>query len=345
MCLYPRKMRNRKYIANKSNGGVPPPLPVWKGKRDTRVLSIAVGCGKCMECMKQKASEWKVRLNEEIRTNKDGHFVTMTLSEESMEDLRKGIGTDGKQRMEELTGSGYELKNKIASRAIEQYVNRWKNEKGTRPRRWLVTELGGKSTERIHVHGLIFTKEREDIERIWEYGHVFIGKTVNEATIGYIVKYLSKVDEKHPEYKGIMRVSPGMGKKYVDRMDKKNNEYKGEKTNEQYRLRDGRKVALPMYYRRKIYSEEEKEKLWLEKLDKGKRYVLGKEIDVRKGNRIYMKALKEAQNKNKRLGYGDKREEWEKTEYEKGEARERKWAKIHEIESNVYIDRGNNADK
>ena len=39
MCLYPKLIKNRKYIANKKNGGNIPPVS------DSRVLMVPVGCG------------------------------------------------------------------------------------------------------------------------------------------------------------------------------------------------------------------------------------------------------------------------------------------------------------
>ena len=42
-------------------------------------------------------------------------------------------------------------------------------------------------------------------------------------------------------------------------------------------------MALPMYYRNKIYTEEEREKLWIVKLDKEERWVCGEKVSI-KGN-------------------------------------------------------------
>ena len=88
MCLYPKLIKNRKYIANKKNGGIIPAIS------DNRVLMVPVGCGKCMECKKQKTREWTVRLNEEIRNNKNGKFVTLTFSDESIKELDACIGNN-----------------------------------------------------------------------------------------------------------------------------------------------------------------------------------------------------------------------------------------------------------
>ena len=45
-------------------------------------------------------------------------------------------------------------------------------------------------------------------------------------------------------------------------------------------LRSGRKINLPDYYKRKIYTEEEREKLWIEKQEKGYRYIMGEKGNI-----------------------------------------------------------------
>ena len=93
------------------------------------------------------------------------------------------------------------------------------------------------------------------------------------------------------------------------------NKYQGDKTDETYRLPNGAKSSLPIYYRNKIYTDEEKEKLWLNKLDKQERYINGTKISVKNGEELYYKVLKTAQETNKRLGYGDRGKDWDKKEY------------------------------
>jgi hypothetical protein len=305
MCLYPRLINNRKYIANKKNGGVIPPV------YDKRVLVVPAGCGKCIECKKQKAREWQVRMSEEIRHNTNGKFVTLTFSNESIKELSKNI---------EL--QGYELDNEIATKAVRRFLERWRKKYKKSVRHWLVTELGGNGTENIHLHGIIWTNEKaETINKIWKYGYTWIGDKnnggyVNEQTINYIVKYVNKVDEKHSEYNSKILCSAGIGSKYLERQDSNNNKYKGLETNETYITKTGIKLALPIYYRNKIYQEEEKEKLWIDKLNKQERYVLGQKIDISNGEENYEKALKYAQIKNKRLGYGDNEKNWELKRYQ-----------------------------
>lgn len=307
MCLYSKLIKNRKYIANKKNKGVIPPLPLDKnGNIDYRVLYVPVKCGKCMECMKQKSREWQVRLTEEVRSDKKGKFVTLSFSDESIYKLEKDI----------KGLKGYELENEVAKLAILRFRERWRKKHKKAVKHWLVTELGENNTERIHIHGILWTDDIDDIEKKWKYGNVWVGEYVSERTVNYIVKYLHKTDKKHKEYKPLMRATKGIGKGYLKRTEKRRNKYNGSKTKETYRNRKGFELALPIYYRNYIYTEEEREKLWQEKLDEKVRYVDGVKIDISKNEKDYFAVLEEAKKKNQRLGYGNDSKNWERKRYE-----------------------------
>ena len=300
MCLYPKLIRNRKYTETKKNGGNIPPI------LDKRVLMVPVGCGKCIECKKQKARNWQVRLQEDIRVNKNAKFVTYTFSEHELQKLDN-----------EIKGlSGYARDNEICRLAVRRYTERWRKKYGKTLRHWLVTELGHANTERVHMHGIVWTDKVKDIGDIWKYGKIWIGEYVNAKTINYIVKYVNKVDQQHKTYNSKIFTSQGIGKEYVNRRDSKRNKYKKEKTIETYKTREGVELALPVYYRNKIYNEDERERLWLEKLDKEERYVCGVKVDISKGEDEYYKLLEMMRQKNKRLGYGDDAKNWELKKYE-----------------------------
>ena len=81
MCLYPKLIRNRRYLPNKKNGGVPPVCP------DERLLYVTAACGKCMECRKQKQRQWVVRMSEELRQNPNAYFMTLTIDDENYTNL------------------------------------------------------------------------------------------------------------------------------------------------------------------------------------------------------------------------------------------------------------------
>ena len=96
---------------------------------------------------------------------------------------------------------------------------------------------------------------------------------VDEQTVNYITKYITKVDLEHKMYNPKILCSKGIGKGYLKRPDAQNNRYKAGETKEYYKTRSGHKIGLPIYYRNKLYTEEEKEKLWLEKLEDRKSVV------------------------------------------------------------------------
>lgn len=313
MCLYPKLILNKKYIANKKNAGKPPDI------KDPRTGYVPVGCGRCMECRNQKAKQWNIRLQEEIRDIKKGeaHFVTLTLSNQKFKELYDDI---------EDSITGYDRDNAIAKLATRRFLERWRKKYKKSVKHWFITEIGKgyqptdnlklQGDGNIHLHGIIFTKHKEDIEPIWQYGYIYIGDYVDESTVQYCVKYMTKLDPHHKEYIPRVLTSPGMGAGYVKRQDAKNNKYTKGQTDETYTTRTGAKLNLPIYYRNKIYTEEEREKLWIEKLNKEERYVLGTKISTKESPEAYYRSLKHARKQNKKLGYGDDATNWNQKEYE-----------------------------
>ena len=307
MCLYPKLIQNRKYIPNKKNGGTPPAVS------DYRVTMVPVACGKCIECRKMNKREWQVRMLEEVRHDRTGKFVTLTFSEESLIQLEEEQGN---------TANNYIRYNEVATIAVRRFLERWRKKFKKSVKHWLVTELGHQGTERIHLHGIIFTTESNEtiIER-WRYGNVWIGQYVNEKTINYIIKYISKIDIDHKEYKAKILCSSGIGKGYMERYDSKTNMFKGEETKEYYTTKTGHKLNLPVYYRNKLYNEDQREKLWLNKLDKEERWVMGERIDVSESEEEYNNAVEYYRQVNKRLGYGDDRVNWDEKMYKNNKKR------------------------
>lgn len=281
MCLFPRKFINRKYTKNQKNGGVIPPIT------DIRTLYVPIDCGNCIECRKKKARDWQVRLMEEIKHNKmKAHFVTLTFSNESIQELINNPEDLVKCRKLKNM-EGYRLDNEIATVAVHYFRERWRRRYGKSPKHWLVTELGHRGTENIHMHGIIWAEDISELKTIWKYGYVWDGyekngkkeNYVNNKTINYIIKYVSKQDTLHKYYKGIVLCSPGIGKDYEKKGNAFRNKFKGEKTDTTYKTEQGYKLMLPAYWRRKIYTDEEREYMWIDKLNKGKSYVMGEKCD------------------------------------------------------------------
>lgn len=302
MCLYPRIIYNPKYTKTKKNGGVIPPI------RDKRVLAVPAGCTKCMECRRKKQNEWTTRLLEDTKVHKNGHFVTLTFSNEKYTKLAE----------EKPELKGYALDYYIYVRAVDMFCNRWRKRFGNAPRHFFINELGHGTTEHLHIHGIIWTDKPKAIKELWLEGYSWTGHYYSERTVNYIVKYITKTDPQHKEFTPRILNSRGIGRNYTDSYNSTLNKYIPGKTKETYTDRSGRTRALPMYWRNKLYTEDEKESLWLEKLDKNERWVNGTKIDLNKpgGEEEYYRAIEQARKLNKEQGYGDDGKNWKRQKYE-----------------------------
>lgn len=314
--------------------------------KDLRVQYVPIGCTKCIECRKQKAREWQIRLHEEIKTATNGKFITLTFSNKSIQKLinyektytDKSTGAIYKQKLNTL--KGYNLDNEIATVATRLFLERWRKKYKTSLRHWLVTELGHNGTENIHIHGIIWTNEPlEKVENIWQYGYMWKGKMingkrinyVNNKTVNYIVKYVNKVDEKHKYYKSKILTSSGIGHNYTNTYNSKLNKFQDKKTSEVYTLETGYKISLAIYWRNKIYNEEQREKLWLNRLDKQERWICGEKVCIKNGEEDYYKILQHYRKINNQLGYGNDEKDWNKLEYENERRTLMQIARIKEI--------------
>lgn len=284
MCLYTRMVENPKYLPNKKNKGIVPEC------KDERVRWVPIACGNCIECRKMRAREWKVRIHEELKHDNKALFVTLTINEKWMDELIKDTKS--------------EEANKVAGLAIRRFTERWRKEFKVTVRHWLIVELGHKNTERMHMHGILWTNEKkEKIEEKWMYGGIWIGYDMTEKCVNYIMKYVTKADKDHPDFKGRIYTSKGLGKKYTNSYNAKDNKKKMKDT---YTMSNGTKVAMPIYYRNKIFTEDEKEKMWIEKIDKQEMWVNGNKICIKteEGQRNYERAVERQRLKSERLGYG-----------------------------------------
>lgn len=289
-------MKNKRYVPNEKNGGHPPKCT------DDRKQFVPIPCGKCIECMNDKKRNWQIRLHEEIKNNElPAQFVTLSMSEESIEELAKIT--------ESLEA------NEIARKAVRLFLERWRKEYKKSVKHWFVTELGHENTERVHIHGIMWTDKVGEIEQKWKYGNVYIGDYCNAKTINYIVKYIVKIDTDHPNFQPKVFPSPGLGAEYLNGLNALKNRYSGKETRQVYQMDNGAKINLPKYYKNKLWTENERDRLWTKTLDQQEQYVMGTKIktenidgliEVEKSKGYY-------QTINERIGYAGST--WEKKEY------------------------------
>ena len=143
--MYPRLVKNPKYLPNKKNGGnVPFP-------KDGRALYVPIECKECIDCRKKRANEWRIKLFEDIKVYKNGKFVTLTFrhyGKYSLDSLLKECNDNLPY---------YGKMNAVATLAVRRFLERHRKKFNFSPRHWFVTELGHNGTERIHLHGILYT--------------------------------------------------------------------------------------------------------------------------------------------------------------------------------------------
>lgn len=305
MCLFPRYILNKKYLSYTTKKKTQHPASYCD---DFRKLYVPIGCGKCYECKRQKAQSWRVRLYEELKVQKHAYFVTLTFAPKELEKL--------------CNEHNCTESNAIATIAVRRFLERWRKQHKKSVKHWLITELGQTNTERIHLHGILFPEfpiNNEYLEKMWKYGKADTGQFCNMQTINYIVKYVTKVDITHKNYEPIILCSAGLGENFVHTYGAKATyRYRKGDSPEYYTLNNGRRVALPIYYRNKLYTEKEREQLWTDRLDKDEIYVNGiriQNIESQESQNYYYRLLKEQQRWNNNIGYGNTSEEWQKEPY------------------------------
>lgn len=319
MCLYPKRIINKKYIPNEKNQGIVPKPPVIGINEfgdeifDERVLYVNAPCGQCIECRQQKARNWQVRLHEELKHNNYAYFVTLTFSPIELQKICL------KTKLKEC--------NEVAAYAVRHSLERFRKDYKKSLRHWYITELGHEGTERIHLHGIIFndfplefTKSKEDHFyewKYWKYGLVYVGDYCNARTINYIVKYMHKIDKDHKGFIGQVLASPGIGRTYTDRPGVKElHRYRPGRTIDYYRLNNGAKIKLPSYWKNKCLSDQERELQWREFMDHNTVSILGNNHELNTaGIASIGRITAKAQEVSTKLGYGDDSKEWKKKDY------------------------------
>lgn len=228
---------------------------------------MPVACGKCPECFTRRTSGWSFRLMQQDKVSNCSHFITLTYDTDYVPISKNGFLTLSKGRQSDLT--------KFFKRLRKAHDSLYKKlrvpvEDRRKIRYYACGEYGTK-TQRPHYHVLIFDCFIELIQKAWTdpetqkpIGQVHYG-TVTEASCGYTLKYMCKpgkipLHSRDDRQKEFSVMSKGLGLNYLsERMRAWHiNDLEGR----QYcPLPDGKKIAMPRYYRDKLYTEQQKKRL------------------------------------------------------------------------------------
>lgn len=153
----------------------------------------------------------------------------------------------------------------LCKQDLQNYFKRLRKLNKNKIKYYAVGEYGGK-TNRPHYHIILFNAEEDTISLAWklegtEIGEIHIG-LVAEASVGYTLKYISK-DSKIPIHKNDDRLkefslmSKKMGASYLTQKMQK--WHKKDLLNRMYcNLKDGKKIAMPRYYKDKLYTTHQR---------------------------------------------------------------------------------------
>lgn len=211
----------------------------FQRKIETNIYTLP--CGKCPFCFKRRVSAWSFRLMEEEKISSSSYFVTLTYDTKYIH----------------LTPKGFMNLNK---RDIQLFMKRLRKDNKEKVKYYLCGEYGGK-TNRPHYHLIIFNAKIETIQPNWNKGQIHYGQ-VSEASVGYTLKYMAKpskipLHQNDDRQKEFSLMSKGLGKNYIN--EKMSNWHKNDPINRVYcNLKDGKKIAMPRYYKDKIYNLDER---------------------------------------------------------------------------------------
>lgn len=101
----------------------------------------------------------------------------------------------------------------------------------------------------------------------------------------------------NPEYTGKVLCSPGLGAGYIKRIGKRH-EWNKENTKEDYYTKRGY-IALPKYYKYKLFTEDQRELLWIYRENSGEKFVGNFKIKITdEESEEYYNTLKEQHNED-----------------------------------------------
>lgn len=211
---------------------------------------ITVPCGKCPSCRKRRAAQWSFRLLQEHLDSIVGasHFITLTYDEDHVAITRNGN----------------------LSLFLPDWQLFWKRLRERNGRAIPVRYYGcgeyGSASGRPHWHAIAYNILKVDhIHDSWNYGSVKLGD-VNIRSVSYVTGYIMKPPPNMElEQSGdIERTRPfmskGLGARYL--RSEAIRRYHNERLEESYLTQlGGRKIAMPRYYKERLYEKEALQKL------------------------------------------------------------------------------------
>ena len=207
---------------------------------------LLLPCGKCAPCLKRRVSGWSYRLSKHEKEAQASFFVTLTYDTQYVP----------------ITNNGF---MSLCKTDLQKFFKRLRklHPKDSNIKYYAVGEYGGK-TNRPHYHIILFNADIKLVEKAWKFGYIHNGQ-VSEASIGYTLKYVSKagkipMHQNDDRQKEFALMSKRIGTNYLT--PNMVQWHKADLNNRMYcNLPDGKKIAMPRYYKDKIYTDQERKQI------------------------------------------------------------------------------------
>ncbi|QKI28940.1 VP4 [Kummerowia striata gokushovirus] len=223
-----------------------------KKKHNRELVPFKLPCGKCVECLLERARDWAVRCTHEASTHESSAFLTLTYAPE------------------------HEPPNGLLQYAdFQKFMKRLRRFLGNQEIGFFMCGEYGEKTQRPHYHACIFGYDFTDKEKVrenhngdeiwnskkltelWGLGHTELG-SVTPQSAGYVARYvLKKQDPTAPQ--GFQRMSRthAIGKRYVEKWWKDLFIH----ARGAVILSDGSRAKIPRYYEK--WLRENQTEAWL----------------------------------------------------------------------------------
>jgi len=240
MCTSPR---NASYNSDGS-------INFSKKHYNKELVPFQLPCGKCAECLLERARQWSIRCLHEARSHENNCFITLTYADEKLPP-----------------------DNKLRYLDFQLFMKRLRKKYGPEIGFFMCGEYGDQ-THRPHYHACLFGLDFEDkklvrkndhgddvwnsekLTEIWTHGHTEIG-SVTQKSAGYVARYILKKQGHEQKCFQKMSVKNAIGKKWIERHWKDVFVH----ARGSIILSDGSSSKIPRYYEK--WFRENKEEEWL----------------------------------------------------------------------------------
>jgi len=204
------------------------------------IEKVPVPCGRCPPCKLRRVNSWVFRLMQEAKRSVTAHFVTLTYDTTTVPISKNGFMTLDKQD-------------------VQKWMKRLRKLETNKLKYYLVGEYGTKNG-RPHYHAIVFNVSNvEHFNFSWGLGETHIGHVTSDS-VAYTMKYIDKAnfnkkhgrDDRVPEFP---LMSKGLGDNYLS---PEMIQYHKEDLTRLYATKpSGHRIALPRYYRQRIYDKQQ----------------------------------------------------------------------------------------